>query len=62
MLARSKQILEFLLTSGLSPDIQDLKGRSPLHHAFNNADTTANASFEIEQLLLDYKANINLID
>lgn len=33
-----------------------------LHHAVNKADKGANASFDLENLLLKNKANVNAVD
>ena len=40
----------------------DTKGRNLLHHAVNMSSATADATFETEQLLIDFGININLRD
>jgi ankyrin repeat protein len=48
-----------LLDAGADPNYKDLYGRTALHHAINVAEKGSNASFELEDLLLKYGANIN---
>lgn len=40
----------------------DGKGRNLLHHAINMSSSTADATFDIEQVLIDLGININLRD
>ena len=40
----------------------DTKGRNLLHHAVNISSDTADATFETEQLLIDFGINKNLRD
>ena len=40
----------------------DGKGRNLLHHAINMSSSTADATFDIEQVLIDVGININLRD
>jgi hypothetical protein len=40
----------------------DGKGRNLLHHAINMSSSTADATFDIEQVLIELGININLKD
>lgn len=50
------------MKAGADPNFVDHMKRTPLHHAVNVASTSADASFEMEDLLLRSGANINAID
>ena len=54
--------VEKLLELGSNPNLVDKDYRSPLHHAVNVANSNADASFELESLLLRYGADVNTID
>lgn len=54
--------VELLLRLGANPNFPDNKGRTALHHAVNVANADADASFEMESLLLQFKADINILD
>ncbi|KAL4491479.1 hypothetical protein ABPG72_008135 [Tetrahymena utriculariae] len=56
------EFVEYLLSSGASTNFADNYGRTPLHHAINEADKGANASFDLENLLIKNKADINATD
>jgi len=45
---------------GANPNYQDKDKRASLHYAVNFSNSGADASFEMENLLLQYKADINL--
>ena len=47
---------------GANPNYQDKDKRASLHYAVNFSNSGADASFEMENLLLQYKADINLQD
>lgn len=53
------EFVEFLLSKGACPNFADNYGRTALHHAVNIADKGANASFDLENLLIKHQANIN---
>lgn len=59
---RNLNFVDALLNAGANPNLVDLKNRSALHHAFNGAATTADASFDIEAALIEHGADINLKD
>lgn len=54
--------VEALLKAGADPNFRDNKKRTALHHAVNVANTSADASFEMEELLLKFNADINARD
>ena len=56
------QLVRKLLENGADPNFADKENRTALHIAFNQAGPTANASFDMEALLLLYKADINAKD
>ena len=56
------QLVRKLLENGADPNFTDKENRTALHIAFNQAEPTANASFDMEALLLLYKADINAKD
>ena len=51
-----------LLDSGADPNLTDNKKRTSLHIAFNASNSSADASFDMESLLLRKGANINAMD
>ena len=51
-----------LLEAGADPNFRDIKQRTSLHIAFNVSDISVNASFDMESLLLLFKADINALD
>lgn len=55
-------IVRKLLEAGADPNFQNIKKRTSLHIAFDVSEATANASFDMESLLLLYKADINALD
>jgi ankyrin repeat protein/predicted DNA-binding WGR domain protein len=59
---KNLDILQVLLESGANPNFCDEKLRNCLHVAFNSNDSSANASFDVESLLLQFKADINAVD
>eukprot|EP01015_Nassula_variabilis_P014894 TRINITY_DN2238_c0_g1_i11.p1 TRINITY_DN2238_c0_g1~~TRINITY_DN2238_c0_g1_i11.p1 ORF type:complete len:265 (-),score=59.32 TRINITY_DN2238_c0_g1_i11:52-846(-) len=61
---KKKQIgnVEKLLELGANPNLIDVDKRNALHHAVNVANSNADASFELESLLLRYGADVNTID
>lgn len=56
------KIVRMLLENKADPNFKDNKNRTSLHIAFNLSESTANASFDMESLLLLYKADINAVD
>jgi len=42
--------------------MKDNMQRMSLHHAVNVAETSADASFDLEQLLLDHGSEVNMRD
>lgn len=56
------EIVRALLENGADPNYKDAKLRNSLHVAFNFSDSSANASFDVESLLLLFKADINAVD
>ena len=62
ILSKNILIIEKLLNSEADPNFPDSKLRTPLHIAFNLSNSSSDASFDIESLLILYKANINAID
>lgn len=54
--------MEKILSLGASPNFEDDKRRNALHYAVNFANFDADASFEMESLLLKHGASINSID
>ena len=56
------KLVRLILENGADPNLPDEKGLTPLHVAFNLADSSANASFDMESLLLLFKSDINLRD
>lgn len=59
---KNLKLVEALCEGGANTNLPDLKQRTPLHHAFNMAETSADASFDIEGALLEHGANINAKD
>ena len=55
-------IVRKLLEAGADPNFRDIKKRTSLHIAMNVSEATADASFDMESLLLLYKADINALD
>jgi len=53
---------EALLEAGANPNFKDHMGRTALHHAINSSSSSADASFEMESLLLKHKADPNIRD
>jgi ankyrin repeat protein len=56
------KLVEVLCEGGANANLPDNKSRTPLHHAFNMAETSADASFDIEAALLEHGADINAKD
>lgn len=50
-----KGTLEYLLSRGTPPDVQDIVGYTALHHATMNA----NAKIDLARILLENGANVN---
>jgi len=50
------------LKAGADPNFRDNMQRTALHHAINVGSTSADASFEMEELLIKYGADINALD
>jgi ankyrin repeat protein/predicted DNA-binding WGR domain protein len=59
---KNLKLVRMLLDHGADPNLPDGKGLTALHMAFNLAESTADASFDMESLLLLFKADINLQD
>ena len=59
---KNLEAVERLLELGASPNYKDLELRTSLHHAVNMSTADANATFEMEELLINYKASMNEID
>jgi len=59
---KNLKLVEALCEGGADTNLPDLKLRTALHHAFNMAETSADASFDIEAALLEHGANINAKD
>ena len=54
---------EHLLKLGADPNFSDQMNRNSLHHAINNdKEVQVDASFQLEKILIRYKADINHID
>jgi len=51
-----------MLKCGADPNMVDNMQRMAMHHAVNVAETSADASFDLEQLLLNYGAKVNMRD
>lgn len=49
---RNLNFVEEFLQAGADPNFTDDKERNTLHHAVNNAEVTADASFELEAILV----------
>ena len=62
MIRRDLNAVRLLVEHGADPNFRDKFQRTSLHHAFNVADPTANASFELESFLLHKGADLNAID
>lgn len=56
---RSELWVKTLLQLNADPNYKDPFGRTALHHSLNGSSADANASFEIERLLLKFGAKIN---
>lgn len=54
--------MEKILLLGASPNFEDSNKRNALHYAVNFANFDADASFEMEALLLKHGASINSVD
>jgi len=50
------------LKHGGNPNLSDNYGRTSLHYAVMNSNKGSDASFENEQLLIDWGAEINIVD
>jgi len=48
------------LEKNANPNLQDLDGRTALHYAINNSSSTIDASFELENILISYQADVNI--
>lgn len=59
---KSLNIVRILCKAGADPNFMDKHQRTSLHIAFNVADCSADASFELESLLLYHGADINKTD
>jgi ankyrin repeat protein len=62
LIRRENKEIEKLVALGADINQIDTKGRNLLHHAVNMSSATADATFETEQLLIDFGININLRD
>lgn len=51
---------EALIEKGANPIIQDKKGRTALHYAVNQSSSTIDASFDMEYLLIQHDADVNI--
>ena len=60
--SKNVENVETILKLGADPNQQDHNGRISLHIAVNNAETSADASFDMEALLIRQGANVNAID
>ena len=60
--AKDSATVRALIEHGVDPNFCDGKKRTALHHAFNSADVSADASFDLEALLLEAGADINKTD
>ena len=58
----SDEITKLVRTYKADINQTDNKGRNLLHHAINMSSSTADATFDIEQVLIDLGININLRD
>lgn len=58
----SDEIQKLVMTFRANINQIDGKGRNLLHHAINMSSSTADATFDIEQVLIDLGININLRD
>lgn len=56
------EFIEFLLSKGACPNFTDNYKRTSLHHAVNIADKGANASFDLENILIKQGADFNAQD
>ena len=54
--------VEKLLELGADPNFRDYVQRTSLHHAVNGSNSNADASFEMESLLLRFGADVNALD
>ena len=55
-------LVEDVLKLGADPNFKDNYGRNSLHWAINYSDAGANASFELETVLIEHGAEINTTD
>lgn len=62
MVRRDNDELTRLCSIGAKINILDTNHRNLLHHAVNMSSTTADATFETEQCLIDLGVNINQLD
>eukprot|EP00825_Cyclidium_porcatum_P048191 TRINITY_DN8005_c0_g1_i1.p1 TRINITY_DN8005_c0_g1~~TRINITY_DN8005_c0_g1_i1.p1 ORF type:complete len:505 (-),score=81.05 TRINITY_DN8005_c0_g1_i1:99-1613(-) len=58
----SEEMIELSLKAGADPNQFDPFRRTPFHHAINCAQIKADASFEIERLMIKYQGNVNIRD
>jgi len=57
-----QHFIEQLLKAGADTNIKGHRDRTALHYALNNSVSGADASFEVEELLLKHKAQLNQVD
>jgi len=53
---------EQLLKLGADPNMETKNQRNALHYAVNHSQSGSDASFELENLLISYKADVNQLD
>lgn len=58
----SEELIEKALKAGADPNQRDPFGRTPFHHAINCAQIEADASFEVERLMIKYQGDVNIRD
>lgn len=62
LIRRQDSEITRLTERGADINLIDKKGRNLLHHAVNMSSSTADATFETEQLLIDHGVAINHVD